>query len=149
MTLYDMIRDQISANVPFAKHAGITLTELTDGGGSAKLGEQAETQNHIGSQHAGALFTLGETASGAAMAGCFAPILLSVRPVAAKASIKYLKIAKGAIYAKAVTSRSGEDLQAELEAKGHTIFTVDVSLSDQRNRVVAEMVVDWHVSKAA
>merc|ERR1739841_235484 len=44
--------------------------------------------------HAGAMFTLGEAASGAALGGVLGDQLLAVRPVAADASIKYLKTGK-------------------------------------------------------
>ena len=83
MTLYETIRTQMTSTVPFARHAGVTITEVADGRAFARLPETPESVNHIGSQHAGALFTLGETASGAAMAGAFAQVLLAIRPVAA------------------------------------------------------------------
>ncbi len=75
MTLYDVIREQISKTVPFARHAGVELVRIDDGVGEAELRQTETSVNHIGSQHAGALFTLGEAASGAAMAGALAPLL--------------------------------------------------------------------------
>src|SRR5258706_7795561 len=71
---YETIRAQMAAAVPFARHVGIELVEIVPGKGVATLDETATSVNHIGSQHAGALFTLGETASGAAMAGAFAAL---------------------------------------------------------------------------
>lgn len=47
------------------------------------------------------MFTLGEAASGAALAGAFAPVILQVRPVPAGAQITYVKIAKGRLFATA------------------------------------------------
>ena len=135
--------------MPYAKHTGIELLSLGDGRGEALLPAQDVTLNHIGSQHAGALFTLGETASGAAMAGGFLPILLSIRPVAANAGIQYKRVARGTIRASASMSRPAQSLMDELEAVGTVQFSVDVSMRDDADTEVATMQVDWHVSKAA
>lgn len=149
MTPYEIIRDHISKTVPFANHTGVELVLVDDGIGEAMLRKQDVTLNHIGSQHAGALFTLGEAASGAAMAGGFLSVLLSVRPVAANASIQYLKVAKGAIQASASLSQPTTDLLSILNSVGKVQFTVNVSMRDQEGTEVATMNVDWHVSKAA
>lgn len=117
------------------------------GAGSARLAQTDISINHIGSQHAGALFTLGETASGAAMAGAFAPVLLGVKPVAGSASINFKQVAKGTISARAVIELPAEQLPALLEEKGKVRFPVNVSLIDESKDVVADMVVEWSVSE--
>ena len=147
MTPYDAIKAQMSAAVPFARHAGVELTEVADGHAVARLGQTETSVNHIGSQHAGALFTLGEAASGAAMAGALAPVLMGVRPVAARAEIAYTKVAKGTITAEAHTSEAGEALLARLEAEGRVQFGVDVTLRDEAGQQVATLTVAWHVSR--
>ena len=149
MSPFEMIRDQMARAVPFAAHAGVELVEVGDGTGIAALPQSAESVNHIGSQHAGALFTLGEAASGAAMAGAFATVLLEVRPVAAQASIAYRRIAKGRIRATARTTEPAEALLARLRAEGRVAFDVAVDLADEAGETVAEMVVAWHVSRPA
>lgn len=148
MSMYEMIKAQLGQSVPFAAHAGVEILEIGDGVAEAAMAETATSVNHIGSQHAGALYTCGETASGAAMAGAFASVLMSVRPVAAKATIDYLKIAKGTITAKAKTAEAGEELLAKLEAEGKVAFDVGVSLTDEAGVEVATMTVAWHVKKA-
>lgn len=148
MSAYEMILQHLGTAVPFATHAGVTLLSLEDGAGAAAM-EQTETSiNHIGTQHAGALFTLGEAASGAAAAGAFADRILTLRMVAGEARIAYKKIAKGRIIATAQTTRPGADLRAALEADGKTAFDVQVSLADADGQAVAEMTVAWHVKKA-
>ncbi|MEP2103326.1 MAG: DUF4442 domain-containing protein [Parasphingorhabdus sp.] len=149
MTPYDMIRESISQTVPFASHTGIELVSIENGIGEALLPAQDVTLNHIGSQHAGALFTLGEAASGAAMAGGFISVLMAVRPVAANASILYLKVAKGPIRAFAKLSDPAEALLHELDEVGKVQFAVEVGMRDEAETEVATMLVDWHVSKAA
>lgn len=148
MTPYDFVKEQISKTVPYAAHTGVELISIADGTSTARLPERPETLNHIASQHAGALFTLGEAASGAAMAGGFLPVITAVRPVAAKAAIKYVKVAKGTIEASGQVSKPAAELLETLAAEERVQFTVDVIMRDSSGADVAIMSVDWHVSKA-
>ncbi|MEM6759990.1 MAG: DUF4442 domain-containing protein [Pseudomonadota bacterium] len=148
MNPYDVIRTHLSTVIPFANHVGVVLGDIADGQATATLDQRTETCNHIGSQHAGAMFTLGEAASGAALAGALAPVLLEVRPVAAGSTIRYVKIAKGTLTAQATTERPGAELLAELQDVGKVAFGVDVLISDAAGDPVVEMRVDWHVKRA-
>lgn len=143
----DMILAHLSQAVPFAAHVGVELVEMGDGEAKARLAERPEGLNHIATHHAGALFTLAEAASGAAMAGAFAPVLMGVRPVAAAAKIDYRRPAKGLITANAKTGQDGAALLSDLEANGKVRFGVHVTLQDEAGQEVAVMDVDWHVSK--
>ena len=87
--------------VPFAGHLGLEITSVAAGEATVLLPERAELNNHVGSQHAGALFTAAETASGAAFVGAFAERMGEVTPLARSAEISYEKIAKGPIEASA------------------------------------------------
>ena len=147
MNPYDMIKAQLSTVVPFQNHVGITLLEVGDGVASAQMDQREETSNHIASQHAGAMFTLGEAASGAAMVGAMAPVILQVRPVAAKAEIAFTKIAKGTLTAHAKTSAPSAELLTELETVGKISFVVQVDIRDGDGDTVVEMSIDWHLSK--
>jgi len=143
---YDLIRSQLDKSVPFAKHTGIALEKIGKGRAAASLSFRPEGLNHIGTQHAGALFTAGEAASGAAMAGAFAPVLLEVRLVASQASIRYLKAAKGSVRAEALVSGEPEKLLQTLENEGKVIVTVQVHILDSTSgETLAEMNVEWHV----
>jgi acyl-coenzyme A thioesterase PaaI-like protein len=147
MTPYDMIKAQLGTIVPFQNFVGVELLELVDGKASAQLAQRDETTNHIKTQHAGAMFTLGEAASAAAMAAALAPVILSVRPVAAGATIAFTKIAKGTLTAHAKTSVPSNDLLAKLEADGKVAFEVLVDIQDSDKDTVAEMAITWHVSR--
>lgn len=145
--MLEMIRDQFNQNVPFAAHAGVRLLTLSPEGATAALDETPHSVNHIGSQHAGALFTLGEAASGAAMAGVFAPVLLEIRPLAAAASIRYSRIARGRITAAARVGTPAKALLATLADSGRVAFGVEVSMTDEGGEPVAQMQVEWHVAR--
>lgn len=145
MTPFEMIKTHMTQAIPFAAHVGVELLEIAAGTASATLDQSKETSNHIGSQHAGAMFTLGEAASGGALGGALAPVLLEVRPVAAGARISYVKIAKGRLTAYAQTSQPGAELLATLKTEGKVAFTIEVDIKDETGDTVATMSVDWHV----
>ena len=146
MTPYDMIKAQLGTVVPFQNHVGVTLLEVGDGVASAELTQRDEVSNHIGSMHAGAMFTLGEAASGAAMAGALAPVILQMRPVAAMGSIAFKKIAKGTLTAHAKTSRPGAALMQAIKDDGKVAFDVGIDIRDAADETVVEMTINWYVS---
>ena len=148
MTPYDMIKDHLDSAVPFAAHTGVRLLEIGDGTARAELEQRREVSNHIDTMHAGAMFTLGEAASGAAMAGALAPVILKMRPVAKDARIAYLKIAQGRLEAEARTARPGAELMEAIRTDGKVAFDVEVAIRDSAGETVTEMTVTWHVSAA-
>lgn len=145
--LYETIRDQLTQNVPFARHAGVEIDKIGRGHASAHLPLRPEGLNHIGTQHAAALFALGETASGAAMAGTFAPILVELRPVAAEATIRYLGPAKGRVLAEARVEGEPDALIQAVRHDGKVRFPVLVSLKGEDGAEIGEMRVNWHISR--
>lgn len=146
--MYDVIRSGMSEAVPFAKYLGIELLEVGDGFASARLIQRRDLSNHIGTMHAGALFTLAETASGGAMAGAFVDMIGSLRPVAAEARVAYLKLAKGIISCTATTSEPGEALRRRLRDEQKVVFDVLVDLFNEAGQPVAAMTVSWNVRLA-
>ena len=149
MNPYDALKAQLSAVVPFAAHVGVALETIGEGTASAMLEQSQATSNHVATMHAGALFTLAEAASGAAMAGMFLERLAGVRPVAAGSTIAYLKPAKGRITAHAAVDGTRDALFAALDAEGKVRFPVTIRMEDAAGREVAQMSVDWHVSALA
>ena len=147
MDIYEMIKAQMGVTVPFAAHTGVQLDSVSDGAAVASLDQRDETANHLGAQHAGALFTLGEAASGAAMAGGFAEKIMEVQPVAGEAQIQYKKLAKGKIIAKAKTMTDASALRDRLTADGKVNFDVTVDLFDESEKNVASLTVKWFVRK--
>lgn len=149
MTIFEMIRAQLAQTVPFAAHVGVEIVEVASGEATARLAQTPTSVNHIASQHAGALFTLGEAASGAAMAGAFATRLAAIRPVAGAAEIRYTRVAKGTITASAALDQDVDGLAAKLDAEGRIAFDVNVTMTDEAGEEVARMKVAWHLKRLA
>jgi uncharacterized protein (TIGR00369 family) len=140
-TDFDAIAKGMTQAVPFAGHLGLEITNVGEGEATVRLPERQELTNHVGSQHAGALFTLAETASGAAFVGAFA----EVTPLARNAEISYEKIAKGPIDATARLGVAKADALATLDADGKVVFPCEIELADASGARVATATVHWHV----
>jgi acyl-coenzyme A thioesterase PaaI-like protein len=142
---YDAIAQGMTQAVPFAGFLGLEITSVGLGEATVVLPERPELGNHVGSQHAGALFTVAETASGAAFVGAFAERMGDVTPLARSAEISYEKIAKGPIEAKARLGVPAEEALATLDADGKVVFPCEVELSDASGLRVATATIQWHV----
>lgn len=146
MTPFDALKAQLSVGVPFAAHVGIAISDIGVGSATATLDQSQSTSNHVATMHAGALFTLAEAASGAAMAGMFLERLAGVRPVAASATIDFLKPARGTIRAAARVQGTKAALFAALDDAGKVRFPVNIAILDEKDREVGRMVVEWHLT---
>jgi uncharacterized protein (TIGR00369 family) len=145
VTDFDAIAQGMTHAVPFAGHLGLEITAVAEGEAAVRLPDRPELTNHVGSQHAGALFTAAETASGAAFVGAFAERLGDVTPLARRAEISYEKIAKGPIEASARLGVGAADALATLDAEGKVEFPCEVELADASGTRVATATVHWHV----
>ena len=145
MTDFDLIAKGMSQAVPFVGYLGVEVTEITTGEATAVLPDRGELFNHVGSQHAGALFTVAETASGAAFVGAFAERMGDLTPLARSAEIAYEKIANGPITARARLGIPAEQALETLDADGKVEFPCEVELTDADGTLVAAANVRWHV----
>ena len=137
--------------VPFARTLGIAVIEVaqdTDGltRAVAELPDAQAVHNHVGGPHAGALFSLGETASGAVAMASFGEHLHRGVPLAVRADIAYRRVAMGTVRATARLLRPVADVLAELEAGQRPEFAVSIEIATVTPVVVtAEMTVVWTI----
>lgn len=137
----------MTARVPFARTLGIEFEDVTaDADGLRavlRLPDAAEHHNHVGGPHAGAMFTLGETASGTIVLVAFGDVLGRATPLAVSADIAYRKLAMGPVRATARLSRPVADILAELDGGSRPEFAVPVEIATEDGTVTAEMTVVW------
>jgi uncharacterized protein (TIGR00369 family) len=145
--VYDLIRKRLGEIIPLNKLIGVEIVSIGDGVAQARVPFRPDLTNHIGSLHATAIFGVAEAASGAAMSGAFAPIVLQIRPVAAGATITFSKIARSDVVAQAAVVGSAQELRDKLANEGRVLFDVAVQMRDSAGSDVAEMTVAWHVTK--
>ena len=144
---YEAIKDGLTAAIPYNAHLGLEVVEVGPGRGVVRLPDDERLRNHVGTQHAGGLFSAAEAASGAAFVGAFAEKLGEITPLARSASIQYVALARGPITATATLEEDAAALLERLDAEGKVQFPVQVELTDEQDSTVAEVTVDWHVRK--
>ena len=144
---YDAVRQGLEQAIPYNRYLGLEVTEVAEGRGVVRLPEEDHLKNHVGSQHAGALFSAGEAASGAAFVGAFAERMGDITPLARSAEISYGKLARGPITATGSLGEEKAALLERLDADGKVEFPVHVDLADGDGNTVAEMTVHWHVRR--
>lgn len=142
---FDLIAKGMTQAVPFAGHLKLEITDVSEGEATVVLPDLPELKNHVGSQHAGALFTAAETASGAAFVGAFAERMGDVTPLARSAEIAYEKIAAGEITARARLGVPAAQALETLDAEGKVEFPCEIELTDAEGVLVAAANIRWHV----
>ena len=132
--------------VPFVGTLGITYDALDDEHAVCSLRDEASFHNHVGGLHAGAIFTLAETASGALLMAAYEDLVQSGHtPLAASATIAYTKFASGPVTATATFARSPSEARAELAETGKTVQTpIEVVLSTSDGET-GRMTISWAI----
>jgi acyl-coenzyme A thioesterase PaaI-like protein len=144
---YTAVAAGLTQAIPFNVHLGIETTTVAQDHGAVRLPDDERLRNHVGSQHAGALFAAGEAASGAAFVGAFLDIMGEITPLAESAEIAYKKLAKGEITATGRFTEDADALKAKLNDDGRIRFPVKVEMTSEDGTVVAEMTVNWYVRR--
>lgn len=143
------INQTLFAQVPFAQHVGAHVSAVDGETAEATLPAAQDKLNHVGTVHAVAQFGLGEVASGATVLAAFAEEMSQgYAPVAASATIKYIKAGRGELRAVAKFARADQDTaRAQIAADGKARFTIPVQIFDSANQPISEMTVEWVVLK--
>ena len=145
MDPHDLIKTHLGRSVPYATHTGVEIIAVGDGVGRARLELGPASEKRFNGQHAGTMITLGEAASGAAVAEALAPVILQMLPVAEIAEITHRKCAHGMLIATARTSCGADELMAMIARDGRVAFDVVVDIRDAEEETVVEMKVNWFV----
>jgi acyl-coenzyme A thioesterase PaaI-like protein len=138
----EQIKTQMPQSVPLVKTMAIEYLEVTETTAHLRLPDQQPLHNHVGGLHAGAMFTLGESASGAVVLAAFADVLDRATPLAAGADIRYRKLALGDVEARATLDADPAAVRTELDGGGLPQFDVTVELT-AGGVVTGTMTVRW------
>jgi len=145
--MYNVLRQRLGQIVPLNTLLGIEIVSIGDGVAEARVRFRKEVTNHIGSLHATAIFGVAEAASGGAMSGAFAPVILQIRPVAVGAKVSFVKAVRSDLTAVATVLEPSGQLRDKLANDRRVTFDVGVKLRDASGGEAAEMTVAWHVTK--
>ncbi|HEY2766044.1 MAG TPA: DUF4442 domain-containing protein [Pseudonocardiaceae bacterium] len=143
MTEFDTIAEGLRQAVPFVRTLGLEFTELSAQRAVLRLPDDPAFHNHVAGPHAGAMFTLGESATGAIVLGSFADLLGTHTPLAYGAQIRYRALAHGPVTAEATLATPADQVRDTLAAEGKARFDVEVVLRDGEGTITGEMTVTW------
>jgi acyl-coenzyme A thioesterase PaaI-like protein len=107
---------QVQAKSPFVTTLAVEVLELDDEHALLRLPDLVGSRNHMGGPHAGAIFSLGETAAATLLVRNFEKWLDRLVPLAVSAEISWSKLARSAVTAQARMLRSVAEIEAELAA---------------------------------
>ena len=133
----------MAATVPMVRTLNLEFGETTAERAVVRLPDQPDFHNHVGGPHAGAMFTLAESASGAIVLSAFGDQLSRAVPLAVKAEIGYRKLAMGPVTATAELGRPVAEVVAELDAGERPEFPVNVTITREDGAVTGEMIIVW------
>ena len=143
----DNLRMLVEGAIPYAKKTGVRLEDADDAGVvRLALPPDPTNLNHVATYHAGAIFTFGETAAGAAVLVAFD--LSEYRLLAKGARIEYKRrITETLTCELSVPKDIVEEAKRVAEAEGRATFPVAMQMVNVDGEVAAEMTVDYHIKK--
>jgi acyl-coenzyme A thioesterase PaaI-like protein len=144
---FEAVKAMLPTVVPMVGTLHLEFGELSESTAVMRLPDQKPYHNHLGGPHAGAMFTLAESASGALVMANFGDRLDRVVPLAVTAEIRYLAVAMGPVTATARMTRTAEEVLAELESGARPEFAVDIDLAADGRRT-GQMTVVWTLRPA-
>jgi acyl-coenzyme A thioesterase PaaI-like protein len=144
---YEAIAKVLEEVTPANKHLGVSYQHVGPEQVICGLADDERLRNHVGSQHAAAIFAVGEAAAGGAFVAAFGQRMAAINFVAREATISYTKIARGPLEATARLELSADAILAEVEAKGKTRTAVAVAIANGDGEQVAEMKVTYSVRR--
>ena len=142
-----MLRQALVSAVPFNELLGIEVLEVKPGRGVVRLPAERRLQNHVGSQHAGALYLAGEAAGGAAFVGAFAAEMDEITFLMRRAEISYERIARGEVIATCEIADQLARIRKVLETEERTELVAPAVLTDTDGNVVSTLNLEYSVRR--
>ncbi|MBK7972437.1 MAG: PaaI family thioesterase [Deltaproteobacteria bacterium] len=139
-------RIMVEEFIPFVRKVGVVLEEAGPRHVKLRYPAQDANLNHVGMQHAGALFTFGETCGGAAILTSFE--LNDVILVAKGARIDYRKPVYDDIWCTIdVEPETVERVERDLAANDKALYPLAMEVVNAAGELVFQMTVDFHFRK--
>ena len=134
----------LTAMIPFINTVGLRIDRIGRGEATATLPARTEVNNHLGTAHAGAVYTLGESASGGVVLSLFGDLLPGLFVALKEAKVAHHKAAPGDVVATARLTGDGRAIRAGYEQSGKADFDVVVEMH-VGELPVATMTYTWAV----
>ena len=139
----ELVKVNFPQAVPMAGTLNLSFGELNSETAVVSMPDQQPYHNHVGGPHAGAMFTLAESASGVLIFHNFGDILDKATPLAVTATIRYLKLAMGEVTATATMGTPLEQILTELDEGKRPEFDINVSIATADGTETGQMAITW------
>ncbi len=132
---------------PFNNHLGAKLIEWSDNRCLIFVKKRRKVQNHVGSIHAGALFTLGETCAGLVIIRNFP--FEKFRPLMSDVKVNYYKQARGDVWGECIAA-PGAIEAAHVTFQSAEIPTIEMTTNisgdvNGERQIIAVVTTIWQV----
>jgi acyl-coenzyme A thioesterase PaaI-like protein len=114
---------------PLARTLGIEVLHCTPQEVELVLPDLPSTHNHVGGPHAGAIFTVGETAAGLLAAARFGDWMDTKVGLAVRADIEWVKLARTAVRARAHLAGDPDAVDEALRAGQRPEWATEVTFT--------------------
>lgn len=142
----DALRRLLEEAVPFLKRIGFVIKSLGEDGVRLELPWRNDNANHVGTAHAGVIFTVGETAGGALVSTAFdlGRYVLVVRgaKISYRRPVKGLLTCTGKLDPEAVKAAS-----ERAQRDGKTTMPIRLELFNEKDELAAEMELEYHLRR--
>ena len=130
--------------IPFNKPHRFAIVELAEGRAVVAAPSRRWNRNHLGTQHACSLATVGEFAAGLSLLGAFSPD--AYRMIMSRLEVDYTRRAEGRVEAHAeVAAELLVAFREELASTGLARVVVESVLRDGAGEQVALVKTHWQV----
>lgn len=130
--------------IPFNRPHRFRIKKLEKGAAVVFSPNRSANRNHLGTQHACALATVGEFAAGLALLGAFRPT--EYRLIMSRMEVEYSRRAVGGIQATArLNAAELASIESALRSEGRTEYLVETDLVDDQGEGVACVRTRWQI----
>lgn len=130
--------------IPFVKT--VRLTRSADG--LLQLQMAPEVSNHLNTLHAGAQFTLTESAAGQLLIESFPELVGKMVPLLRESQIKFKRPANTAVTAFAsITAEASQSLLDQIQRRGRGSIEVQVDVKDSAAKITCSASFNWYIQK--
>jgi len=131
--------------VPFVRHLGIAHRDKQH----LQLSPDIHLTNHLGTLHAGALYTLAESQSALFLLQRFPDLAENAIPLLRNGGLTYKKPVLEGVWASAALSEEAEKrFLSRFMKQGRGSITVTVTLTNSDNGICAEGEFTWFVQRS-
>jgi len=133
--------------VPMVATLGLEYAEVTADQAVVFLRDQQAYRNHVGGPHAGVMFAVAESATGAVAIAAFGDLLDRAVLLPMTATIEFLSIARGDLTATARIDADVLAARADFEAGQRPEFDILATLTDQGGVDTGRLRARWTLKR--